>query len=163
MLVNPLYILCWMSTTHSLRLEFKNILLLSETYWRPIRDQYAWSETHRRPICLIRDRHASSETNMHYRTLTCLIGVRLACLETHMSQRRPIGDWHASLETNMPHWRPKIIYISCPGSVSNEACRSPMGLWSGMLVSDQACWSQIGLWWDLLVSDGSPFRHVGLR
>ena len=52
------------------------ILLLSETYLRPIGDQHASSETdipHRRPIG---DRHASSETDMPY--------------------RRPIGDRHAS-------------------------------------------------------------------
>ena len=96
-----------------LLLEFTKILLLSETYRRPIRDLLETDMPHRRPTCLIRDQHASSET----------------------------------------HWRPTCL-IRDPWS--------PMGLQSGMLVSDEACRSSIGLWWDLLVSDGSQMRHVGL-
>ena len=46
--------------------------------------------------------------------------------------------------------------------VSDQACRSPMGLRSGMLVSDEARRSQIGLRSGMSVSDGSPIRHVGL-
>ena len=30
-------------------------------------------------------------------------------------------------------------------------------------VSDEACRSAMGLWWSMSVSDGSPVRHVGLR
>ena len=73
-------------------------------YWRPIRDL---SETHRRPTCLIRDRHALSEN--HRRP-------RHASSKTHMSDWRPIGVLNMfyrrltclirdRLETNMPDWR----------------------------------------------------------
>ena len=101
---------------------------------RPIGDWHARSETHRRPTCLIRYQHASSETNM--------------------SHRRPIGDQHAWLETNrrptclMRHFCRRWGML-----VSDEACRSPMrhvGLqWGisvsgGMLVSDMACPSLMG-------------------
>ena len=54
--------------------EFTKILLLSETYQRPIGDRDAWSETHRRHIG---DRHASSKTS------TCFIG------ETHLKPTCP--------------------------------------------------------------------------
>ena len=94
--------------------EFKKILLLSETHrrpigdpsetdmpdWRPIRDGHASLENnmhHRRPTCIIGDRHASSETHQR---LTCLVRDQLACLETDMSQGRPNKDQHASSETN---------------------------------------------------------------
>ena len=88
--------------------EFTKILLLSETYrrpigdllethgrpighpseidmphQRPIRDRHASLETHQRPTCLIGDRHASLETGMPYRRPTCLIKDRHASSETH--------------------------------------------------------------------------------
>ena len=44
--------------------------------------------------------------------------------------------------------------------VSDETCRSLMGLRWGMSVSDEACWSLMGLPWGMLVSDGSLLRHV---
>ena len=68
--------------------EFTKILLLSETYRRPISDLL---ETHWRPI------GDPLETDMPHRRP---IGDRHASSETH---RRPIGD---PLETNMPHRRP---------------------------------------------------------
>ena len=80
--------------------EFTKILLLSETYRRPIRDRHAWSETHQRPQHFIRD---LLETDMPHRrptfrirdpskTSTCVIGDPL---ETDMPHRRLIGDWHS--------------------------------------------------------------------
>ena len=45
--------------------ELTKILLLSETYRRPIEDRQAWSKTHRRPTCLIGD------LNMLHWRLTC--------------------------------------------------------------------------------------------
>ena len=110
------------------RNEFTKILLLSETYRRPIEDP---SETHRRPTCFIGDpsetdmphrrpigdQHVSSE--IHQRP-TCLIGDRLASSETprrptyfigdpsetDMPHRRSIEDQHASSET---HGRPTCL------------------------------------------------------
>ena len=97
--------------------EFTKILLLSETYRRPIRDL---SETHRRPTCFIGD---PSETDMPHRRPTCLIGDQHASSETDMPHQRPtcligdpsethrrptclIRDRHASSETDMSHRRP---------------------------------------------------------
>ena len=85
---------------------------------KPIGNQHALSETHRIPICLIRDQYASSENNMPNRIPKCLIGDPA---ERDMPHQRPIGDQHSSLEThekrvhkniNMirylseTHWRP---------------------------------------------------------
>ena len=69
--------------------EFTKILLLSQTYQRPIGDL---SETQRRPTCLIGD---PSDTDMPY--------------------RRPIRDRHASSETDVPTCLMETHkkYISC--------------------------------------------------
>ena len=142
--------------------EFTKILLLWETYWRPIGDplETYWrpigdqSETHRRPTCLIRD---PLETKMPDRRLKYLIGDpsetnkphrrpikdQHASSDTHMLDRRPIEDQHASSETVMPQWRPRHVGLRW---ASNETCRSLMGFQ-----------------WDMLVSDGSPIRHVGIQ
>ena len=144
-------------------LEFTKILLLSETYRRPIGDRHAWSETHWRPTCLIGDQS-----------------------ETDMPDRRPIGDRHSLLETDMPaesnwnshlfkftyfyiicaylHWnnvRTLIRHVNLQWAF-NYACRSPMclllgmyvGLRSGMSVSDQSPIKHVK------VFDGSPIRHM---
>ena len=108
--------------------EFMKILLLSETYRRPIGDLL---ETHRRLACLIGDPvktnmparrpivdwHASSETHRRpicvFKRPICLIGDPSEThrrptylMETNMSQHRPIGDQHASSET---HRRPTCL------------------------------------------------------
>ena len=134
----------------------------------------------RTPTCLIRGQHASAETNMPQQRPTCLSGDQHSWSQTHQSPTCLIGDPYALLET---HWRPTCLigdpkYISCPGSVSYQACRSPMGYWSGRLdgslmrhvglrwVSDEACRSLMGLRWGMSVSDEacrSPMRHVRLR
>ena len=92
------------------------------------------SETHRRPTCLMGD---PSETDMPDqrpivtympdRRLTCLIGDRLWAIYVFLIYGSPMR--HVGLQ-----W------------VSNQACRSPMGLWS-------TCRSLIVFWW---FSDRSP-------
>ena len=77
--------------------EFTKILLLSETYRRPIRDL---SETHRRPTCFIGD---PSETDMPHRRP---MGDRPASSETHRRPTCLIGD---PSETDMPHRRPTCL------------------------------------------------------
>ena len=97
--------------------------------------------------------------------LTCLIGDPSDTEMPHWRLRCLIGDWDASLETEIPHRRPKCL-IGDSLDMLDEACRSPMGLRSGILVSNQLCWSSIrhvGLQLGFLVSDGSPIRHVGLQ
>ena len=74
--------LCWrcrgLIGSMSKYLGFKKKLLLSETYWRPIRDLNAWSETHVRPRCFIRDRSEMDMpqlvTDMPHQRLTCFVG-----------------------------------------------------------------------------------------
>ena len=142
--------------------------------WRPIEDRHAWSETNRRPTCLIRDPsktdmpqqrpirdwHASSETTMPDRRP---IGERHAWSETHrtpiflirypwetdMPNRKPIGDQHAWSETHQ--WATYVFL---------------MGLRSRMLFSDVSHMRHVGLRWGMSVSDqayGSLMRHVGFR
>ena len=62
-------------------------------YQRPSEDQHSLSDSHRRPICLIGDRYAWSET--HQRT-------EHASSETDMLDLRPIGNQNAPSETNIP-------------------------------------------------------------
>ena len=138
----------------------------SQNQRRPIRgpfgDWHAWSKTHRRLTCLIRDQS-----------------------ETDMSDRRPFGDQYAWSETapgqdiisyGFPMWHVSLRWVSaeacwspkrhvCPRwgmSVSDEAIQSPMGLRWGMSVSDGSLIGHAGLWGGMSVSDGSPMRHIGL-
>ena len=105
-------------------------------YWRLL-------DTHRRPRCLIRDRHVSSE--IHHETdmrPTCLLGDRHA---TDMPPRRPtclIGDPHLP---DLTHRRPTCL-IKHVQWVSNQTCRYPM--------------RHVGLLSDM---SRSPIRHVGYR
>ena len=140
----------------------ENIIIigeLSETYQRPIGDQYAWSETYMPDRRSIGERHARLETIGDYRRTTCLI-----------------RDKHAWSE-NDPG---QDMYFLC---VSDEAWRSLMGLQWGMSVSNgspmrhvglqcvsaEECWSpmrQVSLRWGVSVSNEvcrSPMRCVGLR
>ena len=105
---------------------------------RPIQDRHVISETHQRPTCMIRARHA-------WRRPTCLIGDRNAWWETQMPDGRPIGDttcligdWHAWSKT---HWH----------------------AWSSRSVSDGSPIRHVGLQWVSYQAFGSPVRHVGLR
>ena len=86
---------------------------------RPMGDQHALSETRLRPTCQMGD---LLETNLPHRLPTCLIGYQHALLETHprptcmigdlsethMPDLRPIGDRHASSETDMHDQRPTL-------------------------------------------------------
>ena len=74
-----------------IRNEFNKILLLSETNRRLTCLIGDPSET---STCFIGDQHAWSETS------TCFIWNQIAWSETHWKPR------HATLETNMPDWRP---------------------------------------------------------
>ena len=176
-----------------------------ETRWRPIGDpsetnmpnqrsigeQHAWSETHWRPACLIRNQHAWFETNMPYQRPirdqhvllethwwpTCLIRDPLG---TNTPDRRPIGDQHAWSKTNPGQnfyflwvsdeacWSPMGLrwdMLAFDGLVSDQAYWAPMthlGLWSGMSVSDQACQSLMGFRSDILVSDEACHSPMGL-
>ena len=51
----------------------------------------------------------------------------------------------------------------CLNPTTPQACRFPMEYVGLQWVSDQACRSPMGLRSDLSVSDGTPARHVGLR
>ena len=133
---------------------YENIIIIgvsSETSRRPIGDP---SETDLPDRRFIRDRHAWSETN---RRPTCLIGDRHASSETDMSDWRPIRDtWVSSEACQSPirHVGHGLRWVF------DEACRSPIRHAGLRLVSCQACWSPMGLWSDMSVSDGSP---IGLR
>ena len=72
-----------------------------------------WMIWNLRPICLIRDPYAWSETDMRHQRLTCFIG------DQHVSARPFIGDRHASSETHKK-------YKTYPGSISDQACWSLM-------------------------------------
>ena len=124
------------------------ILLLLETYQRPIRDV---SETHWSQTFLI---GSPSETNMHDRRSTCLIGDIHASSETNMPDRIPtclIGYQHVWSETLrrstcfIKHGLMTHVGFSW---VSDQACMSSIGL-------DQVCWSSLGRVGLQLVSDGS--------
>ena len=108
-----------------------------------------------------------------------------------MPYMRPIGDRHASgvpSETNMPaesnrnliqsYLNPLIYYIIFANlylleycTFSNQACRSLVGLRSGMSVSNvllirQVCWSlirHVSLGPNMSVSDGASLFQMGLR
>ena len=156
-----LFLMCFSSILFSLFLKSSRKYYY---YRRPVVDI---SETHQRPTCLIEDpsetdmpdRRPISETDMPHQRPTCLIGDLHASLETDMPHRRRhayskthqrpiclIEDLYASSETHKK-------YISYPGSVSDQACRSPMCLRSGMSTSDETCRSP----------NGSPIRHVSLE
>ena len=126
------------------------ILKSSRKYYyhrRPIGDPL---ETHRRPTCLIGDQ---SETDMPHRRP---IGDQHSSSETHWRPTCLIGDQHASSETNMPHQRPIINTYLAQG-------QSPIRHVDLRWVSDDACWSPGGLQSGMLVFDWSPIRHVGLN
>ena len=75
-----------------------------------------------------------------------------------MPHQRSIGDVHASPETRKK-------YISCPRSVSDEACWSLMRHAGHRWVSNLACRSLIRhvvLRWVSRQACWSPMRHVGL-
>ena len=125
--------------------EFLNILLILETYRRPIGDQHVCSETHRRPTCLIRDPSETdmpdlqistcfirntSETNMPFRWPTCLIdspsetgivGMRLTYLIRDQLTCL-IGD---TLETDMTNRSP-TRESDMPDLESDGAYRFPI-------------------------------------
>ena len=123
------------------------------------------SETHWRPICVIRDHHAWSrmpisnqtswspkgfqwvsdrsliDTVMPERRQTCLI---LDPLEmSNRSLMRRVGlRWGMSV-SDESHWSSmRHFTLHC---VSNQTFWSPMGHRRVMLVSDQTCWSPMGL------------------
>ena len=127
------------------KIEFTKILSLSETYRRPAGDL---SNTHQRPTCLIGDRHVQSETDMPNQRPTCLIGDLHAWSETST----------CFIETYLPH-----LKLTC---LIDNPLKSPtglhrhIGLWWGMSVSDGACRSPMGLQSGMLVSDGIP---IGFR
>ena len=71
-------------------------------------------------------------------------------METHMIDRRPIGDPRCLIKTDMPHRNPKLLNRL----VFNEACR----LQRILSVFAQALCSLLGPQSDMLVSDGFPIR-----
>ena len=108
------WLILWLSIYNFyLKIEFTKVLLLSETYLRPIGDRHAWSETLCRPRQIygiptshIGDCNARSETP---RRPTCAIGDR------HPHRRltslwRFIGDQHAS-GVQSDFWHIYLLYI----------------------------------------------------
>ena len=129
-----------------LKMEFAKILILSETHWRPSCLIGDCNMPDWRPTCQIRDRHASSTTDMPNWSPSCLIGepLRLTSKETHCtclifdgSQIKRFRIWWGIL-------------------ISDKASRSLM---RHVEVSEEAYQSSIRM----SVSDGSPIMHVGLR
>ena len=114
----------------------------SETHRRSIEDRHVWSETQRRPTCLIWHWHAWSETLWRP---TCLIGYRHAWSETH---RRPTclikhvqrvfgQEWRSSSGMSVPDEARQYlmgILSSCRSTIRHVDLRS------GISVSDQTCW-----------------------
>ena len=111
--------------------------------WRP---RHASSETHLKPTCPIVDQH------------TCLIRDIYVCKKSDCT---PQACWS-------PMSLHRYVSLWWGMSVTAGACRSRMGLQSGMSVSDEACQ---GLWWvfdqacrypmkHVKVSNKSPMKHV---
>ena len=116
---------------------------------RPIRDL---DMPHRRPICLIGD---PSETDMHvesnwnFNTFKYSYFYKLfAYVYTYIG----IIYWGMTISDGSPINHIEVSHgspIRCVGLrwVSNQACWSPMGLWSSMLVYDGSPMRHVGLWW----------------
>ena len=108
---------------------------ISQTYHyyrRPNRDRYVWSETHRRPTCLIRVSHEWLEI---YQRQSCLNGEGNAWSEINISDQRPIRDllkteMHYQIlicpvgdpwETDLLNWRPiRNSYLTTDLRLQND-------------------------------------------
>ena len=118
---------------------------------RPTGNRHALSETDmsdRRPTCRIGDRHVGSETDIH-----ALLG---DTSETDMPNQ--LGSFHYSNINKQKVYKNENIFIHLfkfrlVSDGSLQACRSPMGLRSGISVSGEAC---RGLRSCISVFDGSP-------
>ena len=116
--------------------EFTKILLLSETYLRPIGDI---DMPHRRQTYPIGNQHAPSETDMPVETYR-----RPTCLRSSTFKYTYFDILFC-------------LFILEQCKYSNQACISPMCLRLGMSASDVCPIKHVEL------SDWSLIRHVGLR
>ena len=110
------------------------------------RVQNAPSVTHRRP------RHASSETDMPLRRLTCPIRDRHAGSETDMPDRkttRLIGEWHSPSETSMP--------------VETHLTHLNILIFMLFLLIYICMYVHVGIRWVVDQSFQSPMWHVAFR
>ena len=131
---------------------------------RPIADWHAWSETHRRPTCLIGDPSQTDmpdqrpkgdclawlETNMPNRIPTCLIVYQHAWAKTHWRPTCLIGDPQSirNIYLTSDRLRVKNVHIRYLNTPFKRMIGLPC-IWYLLWCSDQECWS--------------PIRHVGLR